>query len=911
VQRNGLAILGTLGSWERARFAARASELLWSSDARTALLALGALREDVGPAELARLLAEFPALEDDWRRSAVLALGARDPAGFVRACLQSPAATGLAPLTETIGRELARRADLKQAVEIVLVLAEHAQRAPALAEGLLRSCSALTEKPWPSPRLDAALTRLVAGDSLSVAIAALPLAERWGQSSKLHEALAALATRLGALVSAPDQPLELRLRALESMLALPGQRSVGIELAPAFLDPIHPLDCQLRVIEALGGLTDARASSALCASFEQLSQPARERVFARLVEREESTAILLDALESAEILFTELGPQRLHRLRQHPVPALAARANQLFDRLGGAERSDKDALLSELVPLVEGPGDRGRGRTVFEQNCANCHTVKGVETRGGVGPDLTGMGARGARELLPFLIDPNRAVDPAYLEYALTTTDGRLVDGVIVREDERSLLLRNSSGETEVARTEIASLRSTGRSPMPTGFESLGPEALRDLVAFLAGDYSGFRLLDLRPLANASATRGLYDQTRDAKPMRFARYGVVEALGVPFEVLDPARMDGEKNALVLRGGLAEGWESKGYAQRAEIPLGFALRRLHVLGGIAAWGFPYTKTRAPIVKLTWRYADGTSEEQVLADGAEFADWIGRHEVPGSTWVDLLDGESWGQVRVFALTPGRPGELLEALVLESFDNHLAPTFLALTAELEDRTVSERTTPAPRPEPGILIFGGGSSHDFERWFAREDSATLAPLGRALSYSEDPAELATALSGLDVLVLCNNQPLVDPTLRRALFDFVLSGGGLALVHPATWYNWPDWPEYNRELVGGGAKSHEDFAEFRVTLTGREHPLLAGVPAEFTITDELYRFEPDASVPSHVLALGRSLSSGEEYPVLWTRGFGDGRIVGLTLGHDGAAHEHPAYRRLLANAVGWLAEGP
>ena len=72
---------------------------------------------------------------------------------------------------------------------------------------------------------------------------------------------------------------------------------------------------------------------------------------------------------------------------------------------------------------------------------------------------------------------------------------------------------------------------------------------------------------------------------------------------------------------------------------------------------------------------------------------------------------------------------------------------------------------------------------------------------------------------------------------------------------------------------------------------------------------DELYRFEPDPAAKSEVLAIGRSLTSNAEFPVLWTRTHGAGRIVALTLGHDGAAHEHAAYRALLANAVRWVRE--
>ncbi|MEQ1895159.1 MAG: ThuA domain-containing protein, partial [Planctomycetota bacterium] len=543
--------------------------------------------------------------------------------------------------------------------------------------------------------------------------------------------------------------------------------------------------------------------------------------------------------------------------------------------------------------------------------CGTCHTAAGVETRGGVGPDLTGMGAHGARELLPFLIDPNRSVEPAFLEYVIETTDGKLVDGVVKRESAESVVLRSSTAEVEVPRDRIASLRSSGRSPMPVGFESLGAEALRDVIAFLAGEFDGFRVLDLKPVVSSSGTRGLYDTRFDAHPFLFKQHGVVAVEGIPFEFLDPARMGEEKNTLTLRGGLAEGWQSHGYPQRVELLLGYAFTRLHVLGGIAAWGFPYTGERSDAVKLTFRYADGAEEAHVLKDGHEFADWISRHEVPGSRWVDVLSADSWGQVRTFAVDVGRPEQPVASVVLESFDNHLAPTFVALTAELAGAHVPARVEPAlvAQPMPEVLVFGGGSSHDFLRWFAVEDVSTLGALERVTTYSEDPREIDRVLETLEVLVLCNNQPLEHPNLRQAIFEFVARGKGLVLVHPALWYNWEDWPQYNRELVGGGARSHEAFGAFAVQLADKQHLLLAGVPKSFTIEDELYRMEFDpAATPSEVLATGKSLTSGAEYPVLWTRTHGQGRIVGLTLGHDGKAHQHAAYRKLLANACRYAA---
>ncbi|MFH5884478.1 ThuA domain-containing protein [Halalkalibaculum sp. DA3122] len=206
-------------------------------------------------------------------------------------------------------------------------------------------------------------------------------------------------------------------------------------------------------------------------------------------------------------------------------------------------------------------------------------------------------------------------------------------------------------------------------------------------------------------------------------------------------------------------------------------------------------------------------------------------------------------------------------------------------------------------------VLIVGGGSAHDFDRWFNLEDSKTISETGALVRYTDQPENISAVLSQIDVLYLSNNQPMpATGEFRNSIFDFVESGNGLLLVHAATWYNWEDWPEYNRELVGGGTRSHEPFGEFQVEVTDTGHPIMESVPSTFSIIDELYHFEPDESGKEiHILAKGIVPDSGEEYPIAWTLIHGKGRIVGLTLGHDGKAHYHHAYRTILKNSIEWL----
>lgn len=225
------------------------------------------------------------------------------------------------------------------------------------------------------------------------------------------------------------------------------------------------------------------------------------------------------------------------------------------------------------------------------------------------------------------------------------------------------------------------------------------------------------------------------------------------------------------------------------------------------------------------------------------------------------------------------------------------------IALPACGNDESESQGAGSASR----VLIVGGGESHDFATWFDAADAATLSEAGAQVTYTDAPSDILPALSDVDALYLSNNQALPDPELRDAIFELVDAGNGLVIGHAAAWYNWEDWPEYNRDLVGGGANGHRAYGDFEVRVTAPEHPVMQGVPSSFTIEDELYYVAPDtAGAEMTVLATAREPETGAVYPIVWTVDHGDGRIVVNTLGHDGAAHQHPAYRRILQNSLRW-----
>src|SRR5688572_8443574 len=81
-------------------------------------------------------------------------------------------------------------------------------------------------------------------------------------------------------------------------------------------------------------------------------------------------------------------------------------------------------------------------------------------------------------------------------------------------------------------------------------------------------------------------------------------------------------------------------------------------------------------------------------------------------------------------------------------------------------------------------VLIVGGGSSHDYETWFNKEDSKTLTMQGRMKPvYTAKPDDVALLAQAADVIYLSNNQP-IPKEAQGAIFDHGKKGKGLVLVH-------------------------------------------------------------------------------------------------------------------------------
>lgn len=288
-----------------------------------------------------------------------------------------------------------------------------------------------------------------------------------------------------AWVTNPQQPLEVRLRALE-FLASGGSNELATALESAEQDPAPELRIAARTARARRDPKRfARDLATLPANTPVGERQAVLRA-AGPINEPEAVAFLvqqLDALTRGAVA-PELSLDVLEAARSSPDPELRAQAS----RYEAALDSDGEAARGRL--LLNG-GDRTAGERVFRTSvtgqCVRCHDAGGAGAQ--AGPVLAGVGRRLDRAaLLESLLDPGARIAEGFGTVSVTLSDGATVDGVVVKETAGGLTLRLSEGGLrEIPLPEIRERRTSSLSAMPPMGGVLTPRELRDVVEFLAG----------------------------------------------------------------------------------------------------------------------------------------------------------------------------------------------------------------------------------------------------------------------------------------------------------------------------------------------------------------------------------------------------------------------------------------
>ncbi len=225
---------------------------------------------------------------------------------------------------------------------------------------------------------------------------------------------------------------------------------------------------------------------------EGMKTPARPEAIERGKEPDYYLSSPRRALWAARALAAgELAPSQRGAILAGAAKLAPGPVRDLFDGYLSANDKGPRKLGSNPRPraILALKGDPARGEKLFwskELNCSSCHQVGGKGTA--VGPDLSAIGKLRPREdLLESILEPSRRIEPQYATYVAQTVDGRSFAGVLVKRDDKAVVLRDAQNKEVTLRAkDVEQLRPTRTSLMPEGqLAGLTAQEAADLLDYL------------------------------------------------------------------------------------------------------------------------------------------------------------------------------------------------------------------------------------------------------------------------------------------------------------------------------------------------------------------------------------------------------------------------------------------
>jgi putative heme-binding domain-containing protein len=351
-------------------------------------------------------------------------------------------------------------------------------------EPVLRDCleqllaSTASRKIRPAAPTDA-LRSLLSGGTDTLQQLSLQCAGAWQVTGLLpqitalaQDASAGLALRQAAVTGLSSFDSPEAAAALEQLASSEASLELRREAVAALLSRRPRVAAQL-LLPLLQSTESPVALQPVLGAFLR-SQPAREAL----------PGVLNNQTISSDAAIVAL---RVIRSSGQSLPELSEALSRAGQLSSGPRQLTPDEMVA-LASEVEMRGDPARGEQVYrrsELNCLKCHAIGG--SGGAVGPDLLSLGATAQTDyIIDALLDPNKQVKENFHTMIVVTSDGQTYSGIVVRQTDSDLLLRDAEGREQAVPLRLIELQSQGISLMPAGLtEKLTRDELIDLAAFL------------------------------------------------------------------------------------------------------------------------------------------------------------------------------------------------------------------------------------------------------------------------------------------------------------------------------------------------------------------------------------------------------------------------------------------
>jgi putative heme-binding domain-containing protein len=300
-----------------------------------------------------------------------------------------------------------------------------------------------------------------------------------------------LAPALKKVAENPAGDAAARAAAAKALIALDPQGSSPSLLAIA-ADATAPIALRESCVDAVGSAKEPAMRDALLTSLQQAPSRLQSRMALAFASDAQGAEKLFDAVRQGKAsprLLQEAAVRE--RLKAAKIPDAEKRVAELTRGYPALDAQIQSLIDARRSAYPKAKTDLAAGQKVFEQTCAACHSIDG---KGGMaGPQLDGVGNRGLDRLLEDVLDPNRAVDPAFHASNIRLKDGSDLTGIVRREEGQTLVIADATGkEAAIPRAQIVERKESNLSLMPTNFGEVIPtQDFHNLMAYLLSKNAG------------------------------------------------------------------------------------------------------------------------------------------------------------------------------------------------------------------------------------------------------------------------------------------------------------------------------------------------------------------------------------------------------------------------------------
>ena len=255
----------------------------------------------------------------------------------------------------------------------------------------------------------------------------------------------------------------------------------AVDVLSGLLDSHQPEALERSAVRILARVGEPAAAERMIAAWRNSTPKVQEEIISALVSRGTWAGRLLEACDRKDVTAAQVASAPRAALLNHPDFAVQEHAEKLFGTVSG----ERGEVITHYQAALALSADAARGDKVYERECMACHQLGDRGSQ--VGPNLALIRNRTPQALLEAILDPNREVQPPYVNYVVADDSGRTFNGLIMSETPNSITLARDKGANEtILKQNIEEITSTGKSLMPEGLEkTVDLQGLADLLAFL------------------------------------------------------------------------------------------------------------------------------------------------------------------------------------------------------------------------------------------------------------------------------------------------------------------------------------------------------------------------------------------------------------------------------------------